>query len=346
MRSHILFCLGLVSFASAEAQFDLDRQAVRPPNLCWLPQSADSSTQEETVVKEVNEFVAGVAKNPELQTLDIPAIEKVVPTSVVLAAESDPAKLIEAIVQDSSNTALIGSLPGPVVASLRKLLAKPLKAVADISKYIQQLIASPGVGQALASLEKAVPADLQKQIEANPVPFLENLVTATTVPVWIAAIPTPVQKELASILNKGFSIIEADFANPTSKAGSFTGTSKPKPKPTYSKSKGSPPTSPPYATATASSNLSSGTGTGVGTTGTVGTVATATQPATTPIVSGGSGGSGASGVGGGSGGTGNTGGNGTSTSSTVPFTGSGVRNYQAMGMGVGAVLGAGMFAAM
>ena len=284
------------------------------------------------MVEEVNEFVAGVAKDPELQTLDIPAIEKIVPTSVVASAETNPANLIEAIVQDSSNTALIGSLPGPVVASLRKLLAKPLKAVADIEKYIQQLIASPGVGEALISLEKAVPADLSKQIEANPVPFLENLVTATTVPAWIAAIPTPVQKELASILNEGFSIIEADFAGATSGASYLTAS---KPKPTHTtKSKGSHVTSAPYATATGSSKASGGTGAGAGTATSSAPVGTITPPATVSGGSGGSTGSGGSAV------------NGSTTSSIEAFSGGATKNYQAVGMGIAVFLGLGIFAAM
>lgn len=56
-----------------------------------------------------------------------------------------------------------------------------------------------------------MPADVQQQVASEPVVFLENLVTATTVPVWITLLPTPVQAELASVLDKGLSIVDADF---------------------------------------------------------------------------------------------------------------------------------------
>ena len=94
-------------------------------------------------------------------------------------------------------------MPTPILDSLRTILAKPLKAIADISAYLTQLLDEPGVAQTLQELEQIVPADVQQQVASDPVVFLENLVTATTVPVWITLLPTPVQAELASVLDKG-----------------------------------------------------------------------------------------------------------------------------------------------
>lgn len=106
-----------------------------------------------------------------------------------------------------------------------------------------------------------MPADVQQQVASQPVVFLENLVTATTVPVWITLLPTPVQAELASVLDKGLSIVDADF-RATATAVS-TGTGLP---PVGTGRSGAPY---PITASGVSKPVATGTGTrGVGATGT------------------------------------------------------------------------------
>ena len=159
-----------------------------------------------------------------------------------------------------------------------------------------------------------MPASVQQQIKASPIAFLENLVTATTVPAYVAALPTSVQKDLASILNQGFSIIEADFED------SKTGTA-PRFRPTGA--------SLPYITATAVGGHN-GTAT-----------PTPTRRSTfagIPPITTATGGASIS-VGGQSGG-------GASSSPIVAFKGGAARNVQALGVVVvgGVVAAVGMFA--
>ena len=165
----------------------------------------------------MTDFATSIGNNPEFKT-DVSQILNAVPTSVIRAAQTDPAGFVEDVVSNPSNTALLGSVPSSVILSLRRLLEKPIRAVEGVAQYVQQLVRDPSVTQGLRRLTAAVPQDVQQEIQVNPIPFLENLVTATTVPPYLAAVPTSVQEDLASILNKGLSIVESAFDDPTSSA--------------------------------------------------------------------------------------------------------------------------------
>lgn len=56
---------------------------------------------------------------------------------------------------------------------------------------------------------------------SSPVPFLQNVVTGTTVPAFITAVPNTVQAGLASTINKGLEIIAPDFETSVSPAGAY-----------------------------------------------------------------------------------------------------------------------------
>lgn len=163
------------------------------------------------VVYEFDAFITSVTANTALQS-DVPQIEALgVPASAIAAAETNAVVLLENLVADYTNTALIAAVPTALGNSLRTLLAKPLKAVTDVEAYLQELLADPGSAPVLAELEKEVPKSVQLELEQSPVPFLMSLVEATTVPAFFSAVPTAVQDELASILDKGLSIVLSDL---------------------------------------------------------------------------------------------------------------------------------------
>ena len=119
-----------------------------------------------------------------------------------------------------------------------------------------------------------MPAEVQQQVASRPVVFLENLVTATTVPVWVTLLPAPVQAELASVLDKGLSIVDADFrATATGSVG--TGL------PAVTTGKSGAPY--PISASGGSGLVATGTGTGgVGATGT----GKGGQPSSVPFLGG------------------------------------------------------------
>jgi len=208
-----LFSAALFS-ALAAAQFSIDRPLVSLPLTLNHSSLLTPPPQESRVISDGGAFVSSLTANPALAS-DLSAIQKVAPTTVIAAAKTDPIALMNAIAADTPNTSLIAQIPTPVVQSLQSLLAKPIKAVTDIGTYLSQLFASPGVAQTLVNLGNQVPPKVQEEIVSNPVPFVENLITATTVPAWVTAVPAPVQEQLASVLNKGLSIIAADLEGKT-----------------------------------------------------------------------------------------------------------------------------------
>ena len=132
--------------------------------------------------------------------------------------------LLEDIVADYTDVALLATVPTALGNSLRALLAKPLKAVIDVEAYLQQLLANPGTGSVLAELKEQVPEEIQLQLERSPIPFLKNLVEVTTVPAYFSAVPTVVQDDLASILNKGLRIVLNDLEGPGNATVTMNGT--------------------------------------------------------------------------------------------------------------------------
>ncbi len=212
MRS-ALFSAALFS-ALAAAQISIDRPLVSLPLTLNHSSPLTPPPQESRVLSDGNAFVSSLKANPALAS-DLPAIQKVVPTTVIAAAQTDPIALINAIAADTPDTSLIAQIPAPVVQSLESLLARPINVVTDIGTYLSELVASPDVSSVFANLANQVPPDVQEQISSNPIFFVENLITATTVPVWVTAVPVPVQTQLASVLNKGLSIIAADLEGQT-----------------------------------------------------------------------------------------------------------------------------------
>ena len=64
-------------------------------------------------------------------------------------------------------------------------------------------------------LESAVPTPVQDALENDPISFLENLVTATVLPSWVADIPAPIQSDIGSVINEGLSIVAPDLETST-----------------------------------------------------------------------------------------------------------------------------------
>ena len=162
------------------------------------------------VASDVVGYAASITNDPAFQT-DLAQIASAIPSSVIAAAESNPEAFVEGLLTATAVPTWVSAIPTGAIDSLESLAAKPINAVEDLSGYIASLAAEPAVDSVLSVLATAVPTDVQSQLEADPVSFLENAITATTVPAYVTALPTDIQSDIASVINQGLSIIASDF---------------------------------------------------------------------------------------------------------------------------------------
>ena len=143
---------------------------------------------------------------------------------MIQEGEQDPEALINQIGASGKIPAWVSAIPTPVLESLETLVAKPIKAVGDVEGYLEQLVRESEVASAISVLMTAVPTSVQQAFESNPASFLENLVTATSIPSWVTDTPAPLQSDIGSIVNEALSIIDKDLeggANATGASGGF-----------------------------------------------------------------------------------------------------------------------------
>ncbi|KAK4696916.1 hypothetical protein P7C71_g1067, partial [Lecanoromycetidae sp. Uapishka_2] len=168
-------------------------------------------TAEETkVIDEVSDYLTTLESSPAFQT-DVADLVADLPSSVVQEAENNPDAFIEQLIDSPTLPAYVSAIPTSITESLETFVAEPIKAVEDVESYLSTLVQEPEVSSAVSVLMTAVPTSVQEAFGSNPVAFVENLITATALPSWIADIPAPLQSDIGSVVNKGLSIVAADF---------------------------------------------------------------------------------------------------------------------------------------
>ena len=135
---------------------------------------------------------------------------------MVQEAEQDPEALIGQIGANGKLPAWVSAIPTPVIESFETLVAKPIKAVSDVEGYLAQIVEQPEFSSAISVLMTAVPTSVQQALQSDPAGLLENIVTATPLPLWVTDIPAPLQSEIGSIVNEALSIIDNDLQSNTS----------------------------------------------------------------------------------------------------------------------------------
>ena len=162
-----------------------------------------------------NDFISSVIKNPAIVAA-VTSIEALgVPAASISAAEANPVVLLENLVADYTNTALIAAVPTALGNTLRTVLAVPLKAIEDIASFITYLEGQPEFENVLSELKEYIPTSIQQEFAASPIPFLENLVEQNTIPPYFSAVPTAIVDEAAATVNEGLAIVLSDFESPS-----------------------------------------------------------------------------------------------------------------------------------
>lgn len=175
------------------------------------------------VSSDINDYVKSLVENPTFKS-DVAEIEKALPTSIVEEAKTNPEAIIHDIATKSSIPAYIDAIPTKAIDSLECLAAPPLKAVNDLERYVSSVIEEPSMKPAIAVLATAVPSNVQHHLQSDPASALKDLITATGTKDWIAAIPTSVQSQLESVINKGLKIFASDLEATASASCSPTST--------------------------------------------------------------------------------------------------------------------------
>ena len=130
---------------------------------------------------------------------------------MIQEAEQDPEALIGQIGANGKLPAWVSAISTPVIESLETLIAKPIKAVGDVEGYLAQIVEEPEFTSAISVLMTAVPTSVQQAFESNPAGFLENIVTATQLALWVTDIPAPLKSDIGSIVNEALNMIDNDL---------------------------------------------------------------------------------------------------------------------------------------
>ena len=82
------------------------------------------------------------------------------------------------------------------------------KVVTDAAAYISSVTANPAFASDLSAIASAVPKSVIAAAEKNPEAFAEALITATALPSWVSAIPTPAIDSLETLAAKPIKAVE------------------------------------------------------------------------------------------------------------------------------------------
>jgi hypothetical protein len=157
-----------------------------------------------------NDVVVTLASNTVFQN-DILTIASAIPSSVINQVEKNPDTIAIQLNTATNFPPWVSALPTPVLNPLETLLAKPINADNDLNKHISALATQPSISSIVNVLATAIPTKYQAALNSYPGDFIEELVTATTVPGWASDIPGPVQSSVGAVINQGLSIIASDF---------------------------------------------------------------------------------------------------------------------------------------
>ncbi len=82
------------------------------------------------------------------------------------------------------------------------------KVATDVEAYVSSITANPAFISDVEAIASAVPASVIAAAEDNPEAFAEALFTATALPAWVSAIPTPSIDSLETLAAKPIKAVE------------------------------------------------------------------------------------------------------------------------------------------
>ncbi|KAK4697241.1 hypothetical protein P7C71_g800, partial [Lecanoromycetidae sp. Uapishka_2] len=92
--------------------------------------------------------------------------------------------------------------------------AKQTKILNDLSAYQNSITAHAEWSSALAAYTSAIPSSVLTQIDANPIDYIQSVLSAGTPPAWVSAVPTSAVSYISSVVSAEASIISKDAKGP------------------------------------------------------------------------------------------------------------------------------------
>lgn len=106
-------------------------------------------------------------------------------------------------------TTLFGAV---ALADISIDISKAQQVASDVVAYVSSVTANPAFQSDLSALQSAIPSSVIAQAESNPEAFAEAIFTATALPSWVSAIPTPVIDSLETLAAKPVKAAEDVFS--------------------------------------------------------------------------------------------------------------------------------------
>lgn len=160
-------------------------------------------------------YVVSLATNTEFSK-NIVALATAIPSSVIAQAQTDPTAFANQLETGTAAPAWITAIPTSVANSLESLLAKPNKAGDDLDF----IVTAPQASAILAN--SAIPTSVQDELFTDPLNFIADAFTATTVPAWATKLPNTLQTQVGSIINQELSTVAADFESSSKPTVSYS----------------------------------------------------------------------------------------------------------------------------
>lgn len=131
------------------------------------------------------------------------------PTSSDIANEVE--SIGATVLADPAVSTVIAEVESSFPTALVPAIESALPAIeSDVAAYLASLVDTPSFTSVDNALDSALPSDVLAQLSTAPADFIIALITETTVPTWVSAIPTGVADYLDSVNADIQSIESAD----------------------------------------------------------------------------------------------------------------------------------------
>ena len=140
--------------------------------------------------------------------------------------------------EDIISNPTIASELGIAPSEIPKIKAKLTKIASDVEAYAESIVSDPEFSSEVKIAKNAIPTSVFKAAESDPIGFVADLVTASSAPSWVSAIPTGAQDYFVSIAEHVINVVADDVE------GSDPPTERPHPRPTGHPSSSSKPYPP------------------------------------------------------------------------------------------------------
>ncbi|KAK0512937.1 hypothetical protein JMJ35_004954 [Cladonia borealis] len=176
---------------------------------------------DQNLVSKISADAAAITANPTWIAA-VNAVASAAPSSVLAAAGNNPTILFNQIASATTPPSWYSNVPTSVVGPFASLVAPAIKANADFNAYISSAAAQPAGSALLNAVYSAAPPIVQSSFYNNKLGLVASVVVSTAS--WASNIPLPVQTSIANVYNSALRIEASDLE--ITRTASRTGTGR------------------------------------------------------------------------------------------------------------------------